>query len=793
VLLTVLVSVAAANAVTGAQPTAEQVAFFENEIRPVLAGNCYSCHSAEAKKVKGGLWLDSRDGVLQGGDSGPAVVPGHPEKSLLITAVRYTDEDLQMPPKGKKLSEKQIAALEQWVRIGAPDPRTAAVAKPRPMEAGKDHWAWQPLSQPSLPKVKHQAWCQTPVDRFILAQLDERGLAPNPPADKRTLIRRAYYDLIGLPPTAEQVQAFLADDAPDAFARVVESLLASPHYGERWGRHWLDTARYSDTKGEIRRFREDPESPHAWVYRDYVIRSFNADKPFNQFILEQIAADQLPGAAEDPTPLAALGFLTVGDRYMGMQNDIINDQIDVVTKGFLGLTVSCARCHDHKFDPVPQSDYYSLHGIFASSVEPRTLPIIEDVAEKSQYADYEQKLWTLMAERSDMEKEFIELRRTRDRKKLRELQRRSASNLAKLSRLEMEHPGAPRRAMVLEDLPRPRNSNVLIRGEAGNKGPVVPRQFLALLSGPERQPFTQGSGRLELAQAIADPANPLTSRVLVNRVWLKHFGEGFVPTPDDLGTMSEPPSHPALLDYLAATFIQNGWSLKHLHRQILLSATWQQSSEHNPRKAAVDADNRLLWRQNIRRLDMEPIRDSLLAISGTLEPELYGKPFNLLADPLTPRRTIYARVDRQRVPEMFFHFDFATPDLSTGRRHVTTVPQQTLFFMNHPMVIELSKELLARPDLQRLSTDEARVTRLYELLYQRPPREDELALAREFLADTVTAGTAEPVLVADARPGQGAKLAAKGRPAKESARSSLTVWQEYAQALLQANEFIFVQ
>jgi mono/diheme cytochrome c family protein len=776
--------------------TPAEVTFFENNVRPLLDSKCYACHSARAERVKGGLRLDSREGVLTGGDNGPVIVPGKPDDSPLIVAVRYTDEDLQMPPKGKKLSDKEIATLEKWVQMGAPDPRESQPVATKSAGDGKDHWAWQPLKEPPVPKVKNMTWVKNPVDNFILAKLEASSLKPSAPADKGILIRRAYFDLIGLPPTPEQVDAFLADNSPKAFEKVVDELLASPHYGERWARHWLDTARYSDTKGDVRRFREDPENPHAYLYRDYVIKSFNDDKPYNEFILEQIAADQLPATKQDKSLLVALDFLTVGDRFMGMRNDILNDQIDVVTKGFLGLTVSCARCHDHKFDPIPQKDYYSLHGIFASSIEPRVLPVIEDIKETPDFLEYQTRLKTLLAEQDQLETEFIALRRgpNRDREAIRQLQRRQGQNLKALSDLEMTHPGAPKRAMALQDASRPKDSNLLIRGEAGNRGTVVPRQFLEVLSLDARKPFTQGSGRLQLAQAIADPKNPLTPRVLVNRVWLKHFGEGFVPSPDDLGTMSEPPSHPELLDYLASEFIQHDWSLKQLHRAILLSATWQQGSRNNPRYAEVDPFNRLLWRQNMRRLELEPVRDALLAISGVLEPELYGKPFDLTKAPQTPRRTLYARVDRQNLPETFLHFDFASPDLSTGRRHVTTVPQQTLFFMNNPMVIELAKKLVAREDFLALQNDAARVQRLYLLLYQRLPQPDEIELGINFLNDTPIPAVATSMEPAGQKERPKARLNPnRNGNRKPATKAPLTAWQEYAQALLQANEFIFVQ
>ncbi|MBI3192307.1 MAG: DUF1549 domain-containing protein, partial [Pedosphaera parvula] len=361
-----------------AQITAAQTEFFEGKIRPIFASHCYKCHGqAEGNKVKGGLALDSREGLSKGGNSGAAIVPGAPDKSLLITAVRYTDPDLQMPPKGEKLSSSQVADLVTWVKMGAPDPRTGVVvAKAGSWAYGGNHWAFQPVRKPVEPAVQGKEWVATPVDAFILAKLEQQGLKPSPPADKRALLRRVTFDLIGLPPTPAEIKSFLEDNSADAFAKVVDRLLASKHYGERWGRFWLDTARYSDTKGDVNKRREEPYYPYAWVYRDYVIKSFNEDKPFDRFLMEQIAADKLP-LGDGKSALAGLGFLTLGDRFGGNINDIINDRIDVLTKGTLALTVACSRCHDHKFDPIPQADYYSLHGIFASSVEPKEKPLIE--------------------------------------------------------------------------------------------------------------------------------------------------------------------------------------------------------------------------------------------------------------------------------------------------------------------------------------------------------------------------------------------------------------------------------
>jgi cytochrome c553 len=777
-----------------------QLEFFEAKVRPVLSDHCYSCHSTKAEKVKAGLLLDSREGVLKGGDTGPSIVPGNPDKSLLITAIRYTDTDLQMPPKGKKLSDQQIADLTTWVRMGAPDPREATAAQKNWQDPNAKHWAWQPVSKPPVPSPKDSAWGQTPVDSFILAKLDEKGLKPNPIAERTALIRRAYFDLIGLPPTPEQVEAFVNDRSPKAFEKVIDELLASPHYGERWGRHWLDTARYADTKGEIRRQREDERYAFAWTYRDYVIRSFNEDKPYNIFVAEQLAADKLSTSSQNKSNLAALGFLTVGERFQGMRHDIINDRIDVVTKGFLGLTVSCARCHDHKFDPIPQKDYYSLHGIFANSVEPEIEPVISPIPSSAGYRDYYDKRMALQREEEQLQAKFLELRRKRDPMALRELQRDIRQNARKTTDLELSHAAAPARAMVVEDVARPRDSVVFIRGEAENRGPVVPRRFLEVLSGPNRPEFTKGSGRLELAAAITSKNNPLTARVMVNRVWQHHFGEGFVSTPDDFGTMSEPPSHPELLDYLASRFMDEGWSIKKLHKLIMTSSVYQQGSANNPRYAQVDPNNRLLWRANIRRLEFEPLRDSLLAIGGTLDRTMYGRSVDLMREPYSTRRTVYGIIDRQNQADVLVNFDFANPDMTNGKRHETTVPQQALFFMNSPLVVESAKNLVSRPAFTALSSDEDRVKFLYLSLYQRPPSQEEVLLGLEFVGKepskerVIAAGGAAVNAKKNGRP-----LAAAARPnlkraGRESApsRAPLTSWQEYAHALFQANEFSFV-
>ena len=773
--------------------TAAQKDFFESKIRPILADKCYKCHSSQAERVKGGLLLDTRDGWMRGGDSGKVIVPGDAESSLLIKAIRYTDPDLQMP-KDKKLGADEIAALTEWVKLGAPDPRTISADAARKWSDNKtNHWAWQPVKRVAIPETSAAAWCKTPVDNFILAKLDGKNLKPNPPADKRTLIRRATFDLIGLPPTPEEVQDFVNDSSPDAFAKVVDRLLASPHYGERWGRHWLDVARYSDTVGQPRRNSEDNLNPFAWTYRDYVIRSFNEDKPYNRFIMEQIAADRLTTSQQNSLNLTALGFLTCGDHYMGMQNDIINDRIDVVTKGFLGLTVTCARCHDHKFDPIPQQDYYSLRGIFDSSIEPKIEPVIGHLTNSPEYKAYAHQREQLAQQQIGFQESLPALRKAKDREAVKKTERQIRETVHAIAELELNNSAAPMRAMVLQDAAKGHNSPLFIRGEAGNRGELVPRRFLQVLSAPNRPVFTNGSGRLELAFGIASVNNPLTPRVMINRIWEHHFGEGFVPTPDDFGMMSEPPSHPELLDYLALNFMTNGWSVKKIHRLIMLSSVYQESSEGNARYAQIDPGNRLLWRANLRRLEFEPLRDSLLAIGGMLDTNLYGKPVDLRQKPDSTRRTVYDLVDRANISDVLINFDFATPEMVTGSRHTTTVPQQALYLMNSPLVIKLAQQLVAMPAFADIAADQERLEFLYARIYQRQPEPEEIKLGLEFVERTPLRDESAAPQTSNQALNKNGKLK-KNNPAgnPNRQRTPLTSWEEYAQALLQANETSFV-
>jgi mono/diheme cytochrome c family protein len=815
-----------ADIVATAQPIKpEDLQFFETHIRPVLAERCYKCHSRDADKIKGGLMLDTREGMLHGGDTGPAVVPGKPEDSLILDAISYKDADLQMPPKGDKLSDQEVSDITDWIRRGAFDPRSLVVkgSSADYGGVGKDHWSFLPVKDSPVPAVADPAWCKTPVDNFVLARLEENGIKPNPEADKYTLIRRATFDLTGLPPTEEEVQRFLVDDSPGAWAKVVDRLLASPRYGERWGRYWLDVARYADTKGDTPN-REDPRYPFAWTYRDYVINAFNTDKPYNQFILEQLAADRLlanelraGGPKPDQDPLAAMGFLTLGNRFENSKNDIINDRIDVTTKAFLGLTVSCARCHDHKFDPIPTADYYSLYNVFANSVEPKQDPWLHPVPKTPELVDYLAKMKAATDVKTDIDLQFLELRRSAlpeaDRAvKRRELVKDLARANTQLADLEFT-PAAPPKADVLVDVANPKNYPVLKRGEPQNYGDETTRHFLSILSPDPKHPipFSHGSGRLELARAIASPTNPMTARVLVNRVWQEHFGTGFVSTPDDLGNQSAPPTDPELLDYLATQFVKGGWSIKSLQRLIMLSSAYQESSAGNPAYAATDPDNKLQWRYSMRQLDFEQMHDSILAIAGTLDFTMGGRPVPIGAEGFATRRAVYAFIDRRNPAEILTQFNFPNPSVPTGKRFLTQVPQQQLFLMNSPLVIETARKLTHTPEFLGQTTDELRVADLYLHVFQRPPTPDEVRLCLRYIESNPGGTALEATQTAQSEKASHyaemqAKLAEnasvnlrrKNAPQIEpgagafKTRDPLDAWTKLAHGLFQSDEAMFL-
>ena len=1044
------------------EPTKEQLDFFEGKIRPILSEKCYKCHSLESGKSKGGLTVDLAASTLKGGDTGPGLVAGKPEASLIYKAVTYEDKDMQMPPSssGGKLDAQQIADIATWIKMGAPDPRKDA-AKAKKLsglnDSARNHWAYQPVkARIKVPVNKNQQWCRTPIDAFILQKLEAKGMLPSPDAGRQMLLRRAYYDMIGLPPSPAQIDAFLSDKSPNAWEKVVDGLLASPHYGERWARYWLNSARYADTIGgdaNVNNGRLDYRYANAWTYRDYVVRAFNEDKPYNQFIIEQLAADLIypittagtstqakaggsKGAAATkpaglkmadplllakgttaPAPsqpatmagpammasdsmmmgggtsaqgtgkdtqgnpnLAALGFLTVGMRF-GNVNDNIDDKINVFSKAFLGVTVACARCHDHMFDPVPQADYYAIHGVFASSEEPaeESKPIIAK-ADPAQQVDYEKKVAAVVKENRDIyyrevehflglyqgkpgdymkaamlsggmngknaeerqaiikkadldvpltnffqrvlradhpvygplkkleavsESEFAsrgpallaEMKKSGHYNSLvmdelikanvhssyevhaayESLIKRMAPKLksfvaafkdastdvvsgfspsevellsgpfamvtapkattdwvrgalgtwnvqmtgrarfvfAKINDLELTNPGAPSRAMVMLDKASPQNSQLLLRGQAGAPGGMVPRGFLSILSADgKRQQFTAGSGRLELAKAIANKDNPLTGRVVVNRVWLQHFGEGFVRTPDDLGVMSEKPTHPELIDYLAGWFVDEkgaNWSVKKLHKFIMLSRVYQENghiligSDYSDK----DPDNRLLWRANVRRLDFESFRDSLLAMSGRLDPKMGGQPVNITEEPYSYRRSIYGYIDRGNVPEIMSLFDFSDPDMPNTKRATTVVPQQALFLMNSPLAVDVARRVIARSEFQRAlknGNDIRRVQALYAIMFQRSPAPKEIEsginfVTREKSKQTEVDGMIPEMAKKNAEIQKRVDdLAKRDNDAKRAVqnqgeiveRKPLQAWEAYAHALLFANEAIYV-
>ncbi len=738
----------------------EQAEFFETKIRPLLAEKCYSCHGEQKQKAK--LRLDSKAAITKGSEFGPVIVDNDPTKSSLIKTVHY-DGEIKMPPAGK-LKDEEIKALEAWVKMGAPWPgdATVAVNGDEISDEKRKFWSFQPVRNFAPPKVKNGGWTANEVDNFILAKLEARGLAPNKPAAKTTLIRRATFDLHGLPPSPQEVQDFVNDKAPNAYEKVVDRLLASPRYGEKWGRHWLDVARYADTKGYV--FNEDRAYPNAFRYRDWVIKAFNDDLPYDQFITLQLAADRVNLPDEKRGDLAALGFLRVGRRFLNAQPDIIDDRIDTTMRGFQGLSVSCARCHDHKFDPIPTKDYYSLYGIFASSNEPPDRPI-SPKAIADPWQAHDDNVRNTENEKNNLVREQVKLLRERlkkaealpedvkktlgefredgmpDERQLNivmvsfgEAEREKLKTLrASLESLKKSYPPAPDRAMTMEDKDKPVEQHIFKRGNQGNQGDPAPRRFLAVLSPPQRNEWKEGSGRLELAQAIASKENPLTARVMVNRIWTHHFGAGLVRTPSDFGTRGEAPSHPELLDYLARRFMNDGWSQKKLHKLLLMSATYQQDSSFDAKDFAADPENMLLWRMNRRRLELEDLRDSLLASSGKLDAQIGGPSVDLWSAPFTARRAVYGQIERQNLPGIFKTFDFATPDASSPQRFRTVVPQQALFMMNDELVVQQARALVERPEIKDAKDDTARIRVLYQILFARPPQPDEIALSQKYL------------------------------------------------------------
>lgn len=748
---------------TDRAPSAEGLAFFEKRIRPLLVAECYSCHSEQADKVKGGLTLDTREGIRKGGDSGPAVIPGDVGRSPLILAVRWKDESLRMPPK-HKLSDQAIADLETWVRLGAPDPRDGKAAtayKPIDLEEGRRFWSFQAPKRHQPPTPKDAAWARTDVDRFLLVGMEAKGLKPVADAEPHVLLRRLHLDLTGLPPTPEDVAAFVFDPSPQAVAEIVDRLLASRHFGERWGRHWLDVARYAETSGKSVNFN----FPHAWRYRDYVIASFNADKPYDQFIREQIAGDLLP--AKDDAAKAeqqiATGFLAIGPKALNERNrlqfalDVVDEQIDVTSQAFLGITAACARCHDHKFDPIPMKDYYALAGIFRSTetcygtirfVQAQRPSELIELPRGSAPAVTTDKL--SREERQRIEQAIADLQKSAREQKdpLRNLFTFAQIELNRSKLRSYDADGNPKLlAMGVREGFPVINSPIYTRGEPDQPGEVVPRGFLQVVGGKKAQ-ITRGSGRRELAEWLADRDNPLTARVMVNRVWLHLFGHGLVRTPDNFGHAGQTPTHPELLDYLALTFMDDGWSIKKLIRRLVLTRAYQLATTHHAANFEIDPDNECYWRMTPRRWDAEALRDSMLAVAGRLNPEppvgspiakagdgpssrpRFGVTFRM--DPMDPHRSVYLPVMRDNLAEALAVFDGADPSLVVAERHATTVPAQALYLLNSSFVRRTAEQTAQRL-LDRSLSESARVREAYFTILNRPADTKELAAAEEFL------------------------------------------------------------
>jgi cytochrome c553 len=785
------------------KPTQDQLAFFEKKIRPVLVDNCYKCHSAEAEKIKGGLTLDTRDGIRKGGETGPIIVPGSAEKSKIIASLKHKNPDTAMPPKGK-LSDNVIADFEAWVKMGAPDPRESKSAgAPKKyeidLEKGRHFWAFQPPKQVAVPTVQNTAWVKSPVDAFLLAALDKKGLAPVGDADRRTLVRRAYLDLTGLPPAPEEVEEFVADTAADAFEKVVDRLLASPRFGERWGRHFLDVARYAESTGKT----VNMNYPHAWRYRDYVIAAFNADKPYDQFVREQLAGDLMP--TDDPRQKAeriiATGFLAIGAKTLNERSglqfelDVADEQIDVTTQAFLGITAACARCHDHKFDPIPQKDYYALAGIFRSTEtcygtvrfiqSQRPSPTIALPKDSGMVAGTTDKMTAEDKARIEKQIEDLNKQIREATDPIRTIFPRGQVGLlqARLNAFDTE--GNPKvLAMGVRDKPERKgggpggpggfgpggfgpkggfggsttiaDSPVYDRGEPDKPSTArVPRGTLQVMSQTPLKISNGQSGRLDLANWIASRDNPLTARVMVNRVWLHLFGRGLVPTADNFGAAGQPPTNPELLDYLATNFADNGWSVKKLIKSVVMSRAYQLDSKNDPKNYDADPDNALVWRMAPRRLDAEAMRDSMLAVSGQLDtrPPLgsavsragEGPPaigprfggggggvFQAINDPRNVTRSVYLPIVRDNLPEALALFDAPDPSLIAADRPTTTVPAQGLFLLNNPFVIR-SSEAAADKLLKSTTTDSERIRAAYLSFYSRLPSEKEFASAEKFL------------------------------------------------------------
>lgn len=791
-VLSIIFSFAVATAGKSAEKgNAEALAFFEKNIRPVLSEQCYKCHSVESGKSKGGLLLDSKANLLKGGDNGPGVVPGNVKKSLLFTAISHGDPDMEMPPKKAKLSDSIIGNFKTWIMNGAADPRkstgTIASSPPVSIEEGRKFWSFKKPSQPALPSVKNKKWARKDLDLFILSELEQHDMKPSPDADPSVLLRRLHFDLIGLPPSPKAMKAFqklIAESGLEsALESEIDSLLASDRFGERWGRHWMDVARFAESSGR----EANMTFPHAWRYRDYVIDSFNDDTPFDRFLTEQIAGDLLPhdGDKERAEHLIATGFLAFGAKGFGEMNklkfeaDLVDEQIDVVSRAFMAHSIACARCHDHKFDPYHMDDYYALAGLFGSTetffgtaVDSEnniggdliTLPPVKgQLIPNKSFSDKElTKLKKQLADLKEEErtkkaavKKAIE--EGRDPKGIFTLGDAlriiwvSGGIEGKLETVDSDGKALPL-AMGVMDREKIIDVPIFKRGDISQpEEEVVPRAFpeVIQLDGIEAPPENQ-SGRLELARWLSHPDHPLTSRVMVNRAWRWLTGNGIVRSVDNFGFTGERPSHPELLDHLALGFVKNGWSVKKLVREITLSRTYRQSSSWNEKYFLQDADNHLLWRANKRRMDAESIRDAMLYVSGDLDPSrrpgsliagsgnksvgLFGFSKTFPADlDGSQHRSVYLPVIRDRLPDVLGLFDFAEPSLVTGSRDVTNVPPQSLYLLNSTFV-RRQANIFAQRLLKSSSDPEKQIGHAFQLCFNRPPEAEEKEVGLEFFA-----------------------------------------------------------
>jgi hypothetical protein len=774
--------------------TPENIAFFESRIRPLLIKHCYECHSVDAETVEGGLQVDSKSALEHGGGRGPAIVPGDLDHSVLIEAIRYQNDNLAMPPDGK-LSVAEIADLEKWVAMGAPDPRdklTLAIREELDLNRAKEFWSLQPIAKPQPPDVRQRSWPANDLDRFILSQMEDQGLSPAAPAEKQTLIRRATFDLTGLPPTPDEIDAFLKDSSAGAFARVVERLLNSPRYGERWGRHWMDVIRYADSAGD----NSDFPIPQMYRYRNWIIDAFNRDLPYDQFIREQLAGDLIGGETTEQARqrIIATGYLANSRRFGSRVDDYpqhltIEDTLDNLGRAFLATTLNCARCHNHKFDPITQADYYALYGIFHSTRYP--WPGIEleqkqrdlvPFASADEVARVREERRKGQAQLDAQVKQLDQERKAASKDEQKDLEKRWKEAKDKAKKYA-KTPLPFEQAYAVAEGHRIEDCAIQIKGDPAKLGPVVHRRFPQMLGGmnlPEDDPT---SGRLALANWIADPQNPLTARVMVNRIWLYHFGEGIVSTTNDFGRQGKPPTHPQLLDWLATRFIDSGWSIKEMHRLIMLSNTYQQASQRSERSLEKNPSNTWLSAFPRRRLDAESIRDTLLMLGGHLDETRGGPhpfppqtewnftqhhPFKAIYE--TNRRSVYLMTQRiQRHPYLAI-FDGADPSASTPKRLTSTTPLQALYLLNDPFVHEQAQGF-AQQLMAWEGSEGDRIARAYRLALGRQPTRDEQSSGLTFLAQVRAA------------------LEQANVPSQELAGQS---WQAFCRALFRLNEFVYI-